>query len=279
MKKLKQILVTILVMTSIMSCEKEESNQQVTLKQETISGKWIVDGATEFKSFEFNKNGNYILVKNSTTKTGKLTNMMGDETILFGTYKILDSDTILLSGFGTIKITNINQDTMDYTITLEGSDKKIFNISVTKAKEMVSSIKTELLCRTWKMVEENGHRLVDAEGIQIFLFSKAGTYFTSYDTPLGEPDTELVKWKWKDETETKLLYSWKETPEWNIDNDDEGEAEIIELTNNMLKVHEKNDNNEEFTYILEPYLAAKTTRFKSSGNKSNTIAKRGFLGR
>lgn len=275
MKKLKQILAVILVLITIVSCDKED-NSPDAIKQETISAKWIVDGTSEFKSFEFNKNGNYIIVKKGSSVTGKST-VDGSEVVLFGTYEILDSETLLLSNFGTIKIANINQDTMDYTITLEDSEKTVYTIAVTKANELVSSVKTELLCRTWKLVETNGYEHAAADGIELLLFSKAGTYFTSLLMPQEDPDSEVAKWKWKDGTETKVYYSWKETPEWNLDND-EGEVEIVELTENRLEIFEIYDN-EEYSYVYEPYVAAKTTKNIAVKNTSKTTVKRGFLGR
>lgn len=276
MKKLKQILVVILALTTFISCDKED-NSPDAIKQETISAKWIVDGTSEFKSFEFNKNGNYIIVKKGSSVTGKST-VDGGEVVLFGTYEILDSETLLLSNFGTIKITSINKDTMDYTITLEDSEKSVYTISVAKADELASSIKTEMLCRTWKLVETNGYEHDAADGIELLLFSKAGTYFTSLLMSQDDPDSEIAKWKWKDETETKVYYSWKETPEWNLDNDDEGEVEIVELTENRLEIFEIYDN-EEYIYVYEPYVAAKTTKKIAVKNTLKTTVKRGFLGR
>ncbi len=275
MKKLKQILVAILALTSIVSCDKEDNISQIDIKQETISAKWDVDGTSEFKSFEFNKNGNYIIVKKGGSVTGKLA-IDGDEVVLFGTYEILDSETILLSNFGTIKITDISQGTMDYTVTLEDSEKSVYTISVTKADELTSSVKTELLCKTWKLVETNGYEHDDAEGIEVLLFSKAGTYLTSLLMPQSDPDTEIAKWKWQDGTETKAFFSWKETPEWNLDNEDEGEFEIVELSENRLVISEVYDN-EEYVYVLEPYTVVKTTKIISVKNTSKTVVKRGFL--
>lgn len=276
MKKLKQILVAILALTSIVSCDKDDSSPNA-IKQETISAKWNVDGTSEFKSFEFNKNGNYIVVKKGGSVTGKLAIDDG-EVVLFGTYEILDSETLLLSNFGTIKIANINQDTMDYTVTLEDSEKSVYTISVTKADELASSVKTELLCKTWKLVETDGYEHDDADGVELLLFSKAGTYLTSLLMPQSDPDTEIAKWKWKDGTETKVFYSWKETPEWNLDNEDEGEVEIVELTENRLVISEMYDN-EEYNYVFKPYVALKTTKIISVKNTSKTVVKRGFLGR
>ena len=109
MKNLKQILIAILVLTSIISCKKDEKEPNATLEKETISAKWVVGGSSGYKSFEFNKSGNYIVVKSTTIKS------TNDEIVLFGTYEIIDNTTIELSDFGTLKISEINENSISFS--------------------------------------------------------------------------------------------------------------------------------------------------------------------
>lgn len=260
MKNLKQILVAILVLTSIYSCKKDE--QKDILSKETISAKWVVSGTSDYKSFEFNKSGNYIVVKSATTKS------TNDVIVLFGTYDIIDKTTIVLSDFGTLKISEINDNSITFSFKLTSNPDNEINIIATKQEEMQNSTKTELLCRTWEMVTVNGEDVVGTDMELTVLFSSAGTYFVSYANPEDENDGGLAQWKWKDETETKLLYSWYEIPVW----DEEDYVEIPELTSNKLKIIEDED-----TYVLQPVSNTKSAIIKTSKNLSNRIMKSGFF--
>jgi hypothetical protein len=260
MKNLKQILVAILVLTSIYSCKKDE--QKDILSKETISAKWVVNGTSDYKSFEFNKSGNYIVVKSATTKS------TNDVIVLFGTYDIIDKTTIVLSDFGTLKISEINDNSITFSFKLTSNPDNEINIIATKQKEMQNSTKTELLCRTWEMVTVNGEDVVGTDMELTVLFSSAGTYFVSYAIPEDGNDGGLAQWKWKDETETKLLYSWDEIPVW----DEEDYVEIPELTSNKLKIIEDED-----TYVLQPVSNTKSAIIKTSKNLSNRIMKSGFF--
>ena len=63
MRNLKQILLSILVLTFIAACDKDENDPKETLEKATISAKWNVDNSSEYESFEFNESGNYIVLK------------------------------------------------------------------------------------------------------------------------------------------------------------------------------------------------------------------------
>lgn len=258
MKNLKKFLVLILVLTSIISCKKDEK-KPATLKKETISAKWIVSGTSDYKSFEFNKSGNYIVVKSITTN---------DEIVLFGTYKITDNTTIALSDFGTLKISEINTTKISFSFKLTNNPDNEINIIATKQEEMQSSTRTDLLCRTWEMVTINGENVVGTDMELTVLFSSAGTYFVSFANPEDENDGGLAQWKWKDETETKLLYSWDVIPVW----DEETFVEIPELTANKLKIIEYED-----TYVLQPVSNTKSAIIKTSKNLSNSVMNSGFF--
>jgi len=261
MRNLTQILLAILVLTFFTGCDKDETDLKVTLEKETISAKWNVDNSSEYKSFEFNKSGNYIVVKNATTKS------TNDQIILFGTYEIIDNK-IVLSDFGTLTVSKIDENAISFSIKLTSNPNNEILINASKQEEMENSNRTELLCRTWEMVTVNGESVLGTDMELTVLFSKAGTYFVSFANPEDENDGRLAQWKWKDEAETQLLYSWDEVPVW----EDENYVEIPELTSSKLEIIE-----DEETYVLKPISTTKSAIVKSSKDLSNRHIKFGFF--
>lgn len=261
MRKLKQILVAIFVLTFFVACNKDDNDPKEKLEKATISAKWIVSNSDDYDSFEFNESGNYIVVKNATTKS------TNDQIILFGTYEIIDNKTIMLSDFGTITISNIDGDSMSCSIKLTSNPNNEITINASKQEEMESTARIDLLCRTWEMVTVNGEPAVDAGMELTVLFSKAGTYFVTYTNFEDETDG-LAQWKWKNEEETQILYSWEQVPVWN----EEDYVEIIELTSTKLEMLEDG-----VTYVLQPASAKKTSMVKSSKNLSNRLLKSRFF--
>jgi len=262
MNSIKLIFVAIFTLTIIISCEKDENNPKETLEKETISAKWIVDGTSDYESFEFNKSGNYIVVEITTTKS------TNDQIVLFGTYEIIDNKTVVLPDFGTIKISEINDNSISFSILLTRNPNNEIIINASRQEEMESSTRTDLLCRTWEMVTVNGEDVAGTDMELTVLFSAAGTYFVSYTNPEDENDGGLAQWKWKDEAETKLLYSWDEIPVW----DEADIVEISELTSNTLKVIEVDD-----TYILQPVSNTKSAIIETSKSLSNKKIKSGLF--
>lgn len=262
MKNLKHILLAIFVLTFITACEKDENDPKETLEKSTISAKWIVSNSSDYDSFEFNENGNYIVVKNTTTKS------TNDEVVLFGTYEITDNKTIVLSDFGTLNISKIDEDSISFSIELTNNSNNEITIDASKQEEMESTTKTDLLCRTWEMVTVNGEPVAGTDMELTILFSKAGTYFVSFADPEDENDGGLAQWKWKNESETQLLYSWEEDPVW----EEESHVEIPELTSTKLKIIEDED-----TYRLQPDTTTKSAIVKSSKDLSNRQLKSGFF--
>jgi len=262
MKNLKQILVAIFALTFIVACNKDDIDPKENLEKAKISAKWIVSNSSDYDSFEFNESGNYIVVKNTTTKS------TNDQIILFGTYEIIDNKTIVLSDFGTLTISKIDENSISFSIKLTSNPNNEITINASKQAEMESTTKTDLLCRTWEMVTVNGESIVGTDMELTVLFSKAGTYFVSYANPEDENDGGLAQWKWKDDAETQFLYSWDEVPVW----EDEDYVEIPELTSTKLKIIEDED-----TYILQPVSTTKSAIVKSSKDLSNRHIKSGFF--
>jgi len=266
MKQIRQFLVVLFALTMIISCEKNENGTQDILSVEKISAKWIIDGTSIYKSFEFNKSGNYIIVKKaSTDSTSK-------QSILFGTYEITDNKTLVLSDFGKIKISEINDKSLSFSVSLTTSPTTEVAITASKQAEIQSTTKTDLLCRTWEMLTINGKTVVGTNQQLSVLFSASGTYFVSYANPTDENDGGLAQWKWKDDSQTKLLYSWNEVPVW----DETHSVEISKLTADSLKIIENKD-----VYVLKPKANIKantkqTVKIISTSDLNNNI-KTGFL--
>lgn len=127
MNKLKQIIVSLLIIASFFSCSKEDNNSE----KESIENKWIVNNSTEFKSIEFDSNGNYIITKNNIASTSKTNE--AEEIVVLGTYEILDTDIFLLSNFGTVKFDDSDPNHIKFSIKYEGSDTYTYDLNVTKS--------------------------------------------------------------------------------------------------------------------------------------------------
>jgi hypothetical protein len=262
MKNIKQILYAIFVLTFLVSCDKDEYETENMLEKTTISAKWSVSNSSEYESFEFNESGNYIVVENTTTKS------INDQIILFGTYEIIDSKTIVLSDFGTLTLSDIDENSISFSIQLTSNPDNEIIINASKQEEMESSSRTDLLCRTWEMVTKNGEPVAGTDMELIVLFSKAGTYFVSFANPEDENDGGLAQWKWKNDAETQLLYSWDEVPHWN----EEIYVEILELSSTALEIIEDED-----IWILQPVSNTKSARLKTTKVISDNPVKKGFF--
>ncbi|CAA0161374.1 hypothetical protein [Tenacibaculum maritimum] len=268
MRILTQILFLSFILISISACDKNENDPKETLKATTISAKWNVNNSNEYKSFEFNNSGSYIIVKKKSS-TKKSAN---DQTILFGTYEIMEDKKVVLSDFGTLIFSDVKENSVSFSIQPLSNPNNEIIMSASKQEEMEATTKTELLCRTWKMVSVNGEEVVGTRYELSVLFSKAGTYFVE---PVNFGDDEnggLSNWKWSDSSETKFLYSWNTPPVW----DEKVAVEVIELTNNSLKILERFEGEEDEFYELVPSNNTKSAKIEL--NKAlNKQIRSGFL--
>ena len=96
------------------------------------------------------------------------------------------------------------------------------------------------------------------------LFSKAGTYFVSKVNGGGG----IKQWKWNDDAETQLLYSWGVVPVFT----DDHYVDIPELSSTKLIIIEYKQ-----TYILQPVSTSKSVMKNSLKNSSNRQMKSGFF--
>lgn len=165
-------LLSLIFVFALVSCEKDnnnEGNNGVSIN--TISAKWkISDSNSPYTSFEFNKDGNYIVVENvelnlrssSTISKSSLFNSnslrvaktRASESesnlspIHFGTYKI-EGNKIILSGFGLIEVVSITAEEFTFSFTLEATGKKNNFVAGKAVESISSSSRTDMLCRTW----------------------------------------------------------------------------------------------------------------------------------
>ena len=155
------------------SCNKNNSEFDEDVLRNVINAKWeILDDNSLYVSFEFNKDGNYIVVENDS-RTGVKSNLNSGfkgfvlkshfentkqhspqfepkpSPIRFGNYEI-NGNIITLSGLGVIKVTNITNENFTFSFTPE-STKKRNNFVAGRAEELIisTSNKTDMLCRTW----------------------------------------------------------------------------------------------------------------------------------
>ncbi|PKQ61841.1 hypothetical protein BZG02_14545 [Labilibaculum filiforme] len=236
----KQILLAFLTVVCLVSCDKEDTDEKSEiLDRVSINAKWVVEGTSEFKSFEFNESGNYIVIKESTTKSSE------NNSILFGTYEYDDDKTLILSDLGTIIISDFGTDNITFVVNGTSGD---ITLNANKQKEMDRSEQTDLFCRTWKMSSLNGVDVAGTDLEMTVVFSRSGTYFVKYVKPVNGIIGGLAKWSWLNTKKTEFVYSW----ELSIGNEDEGTVEIIEVTSDMLKVLEVFEDGEEELSILVP---------------------------
>jgi hypothetical protein len=263
MKKFNQIPVLIFLLISIISCKNDEEKESLSMA--TISAKWVVSGSNGgYESFEFKQSGNYILVMNTETKS------TAGQTILFGTYQIIDNETIELSDLGEIKITSIDKNNFSFSLTIKRDLNKHISIVAIKAAEFASSARMEILCRTWKIVTIDGENVEGTEDAGTVLFSAAGTYLvTWYDGENG-----LAQWKWKDSNETIMCYSWDGEPTCNGEN----EVKILELTQNSVTVSEEFDD-ETIVYVLVPVSGKKSAQLKAVNSGTQKPIRKGLFSR
>ncbi len=226
MRDLKQFLVAILVLTFIVACSKDDNDPNVNLDKNKISTKWLVSNSDDYDSFEFFENGTYIVIKESSTLEYNI------QDVKHGTYEIIDN-TLFLSDFGILSVSEIYNNFISFSIKPANNPKEEITINAVKQKEMESTPRTDLLCRSWKLISVGGESVVGTDSEKTVLFSKSGTYFV-FDS---EEISLIALWKWNDIAETQMLHSWKKTPNW----EEEEYVEIIELSNNKLITLEQHD--------------------------------------
>ncbi|WP_440120135.1 hypothetical protein [Tenacibaculum sp. Ill] len=252
MKNLNTFIALFLTVFITISCSKNEQEDIVkAIEKEKISAKWEINNNDTYQSVEFNEDGKYILVRNTpTTEETQLKN--STPSILFGDYEILNSTTINLIDFGKITITDLKSDSMDFIIVNDENPEIEVSVTSAKIEKIENSTNTELLCKTWIMKTVNGESVIGTEHELTVIFSQAGTYFVELANPTPDNEGGLAEWKWSDETEKTLCYSWDSIPDC-VD----GRQVSVTVSSDKLTIVEGED-----TYELTPYNSVSTEQAK-----------------
>ena len=194
---------------------KKAGFNEVIIRENTaasISEKWEISApGSAYSSFEFNRDMNYIAVENNSERTTH-----------FGEYSMPQYDIINMDKLGVVKITNSNNEGVNFTFSSKDEPKKEINFTAAKAKRIAASPELDLFCRTWKVV-----KYTEPEYIGCLLFiSNAGTYF--FTTPDGE-SSDLSSWRWYGSKKEEFEYSHDMWAHY-------GRAKIIRLTLNSLEI-------------------------------------------
>ncbi|RXQ96268.1 hypothetical protein EO244_05395 [Ancylomarina salipaludis] len=242
MKIFKQTLLILLAFISLVACDKNDgdSTNEIEIKA-SINAKWVVEGTSEFKSFEFNESGNYIVVMDNTVKS------TAGPSILFGTYEYDNNQTVILSDFGTLKLSDLGAENMTFIVELADGTVSDIILKASKKEEMESSEKTDLLCRSWNLISVNGASVEGTEEELTVLFSKGGTYFVEFVNPAAEAEGGLSEWNWSTSNQTNIDYLWNAYGE-----EGRGTFEIVELTDRSLKILEDFGDGESELSVLIP---------------------------
>lgn len=242
MKHLKNLMGILFLLTLALSCSKDDDKDKnepdLTVTQENIVGKWIVNNSSDFGFFEFTESGNYIVALNPLKKSTE------DYDIRFGEFEITGDATIVLAGLGSIEITGIDVEVLNFVFSFLENPEKVFELVSIKGPEIEDSETTDLLCRSWDLKSLNGENVDGTERDLTVVFSKAGTYLVSW----SETNSGIAQWQWKDDVENFILYSWDEAPDW----ENAKAVEILELTTKVLRILEKFEGDEDQLFVLEP---------------------------
>ncbi len=194
-----------------------------------LVGKWEVgDNSLGIVSVEFGGSNNYVVVTNAELPT------RAEEEFFtyFGTYTVA-GDKVIMSDLGEMTITSLGESGIAFSLAIYGGSA--VSMSGGKAQEMASSSKTDLLCRTWKVVSYEEDGVVYYESNEEFAmpefvyFSKAGTYLLTF----SNGSTGLSNWKWKSESAGTFYYSHEHPPVWN-----DSSVTIETLDENSLAISE-----------------------------------------
>jgi hypothetical protein len=165
-------LLSLIFAFSFVSCNKDNNEDDSDVSVNTLSAKWeISDSKSPYASFEFNKDGNYIVVENdvetsvkslsTSLRTSFFKNNISQAVrtrssepesnlspIHFGTYKI-EGNKIILSGFGLIEVVSITAEEFCFSFTLESTGEKDSFVAGKSDEPISASSRTEMFCRTW----------------------------------------------------------------------------------------------------------------------------------
>lgn len=246
-----------LLFTAFFSCKKDDgtkTNPDETISlYKTIAGKWNISSLSgriknvhtankiqdtdDLASIEFLSDSTYIIVTS-------------DLDVFTGNFKVTDSASITLTGFGALSEIKIANEKINFKLLYEGNS---ITITANKAAEIADSDNTRLLCRRWLLTQqEDGAGTYldsdDADKITV-LFSSSGTYLVQYLRKDLLLSAEIANWKWHATQSNTFLYWWYD------DANNLNPVVIESLTKSMLRITETYyDGSETYTerYVLTP---------------------------
>lgn len=240
---------------SAWSCRTTEEGPNPTETLSTnIQAKWeIADPASSFKSMEFNKSAQAIVVP----KTGLPASFY---------YKVLDAKTVDIKNFGKMAVESLNGADFKFTFTPNGSTSAQSLLGKKAASTTGTNSGTDILCRTWKvnsltMTSPAAYNVnFDTVGTVLVTFTNTGTYFVQgqviFDLNSGDSTTlsfdstanMMSWWKWTGPTGSQICYSHDTSV---FDCDSVNTVTFTTLTNNSLVVNQQ--GLLESTTYLTPY--------------------------
>lgn len=165
-------ILTIMFGFCMTSCSDDDKDDVTidTPKYEAASAKYIVtDQNSQIESIEFTASGEYIITTNQyyynaplkspiidtkntlfsrVNKTFTMSRAIDSDGIICGTYTINDDGVYVLSGFGTVTITN---DGNSFVLTVKTNDGTVLDLNTYKGDTISDSQMTNSLCRTWTL--------------------------------------------------------------------------------------------------------------------------------
>jgi hypothetical protein len=264
------IVFFVLVFTT---CDNGSTGNKNTISTNILSGKWEVkDVSSRFSSFEFTKDGKYIVIENldhlsrSVTKNSEtnypfiytsnyninqLSKSVARNTqsnlspIHAGKYSINDN-IITLEGFGILNIISFTVEEFNFSFKIEKTNET-YEYKVARMEDVIhTSSQTEALCRSWKTekiehYKESG-REVDVPENTVKTMIESLTEATILHTKAGtylvlykDGNSGLAEWKWVDDEEKAFYYSWNN---WQENYWQNCIVVIEELSSSYLKLSE-----------------------------------------
>jgi len=176
--------------------------EEISKNKNFISAKWeIISPNSNYSSFEFNDDGNYVVVEIPKDNS--------DKAVHFGNYKIREKDIYELIDLGVLKVKKHDDKNIDFSFSHVDEPEKETNLKAKKSKTMPKSQKTDLFSRSWRLVESN---YPSCEPGEIWFFSEAGTYLIVNNS--GETIL-LSQWRWYDEKNNLWEYSHDNGITWD----------------------------------------------------------------
>ena len=218
------------------------------LSATSISAKWDINNSSDFTSFEFNQSRTFIVVTNSGTETGSYS---------------INGDEVVLENYGTMNVDSISGSYLSFKLTTNSNNVNgLHELIANKAAEMANSTNTGLLCRTWKLTDNDDGTVVNV------LFSQAGTYFISQVTEGETYNNGTSYWAWSDGSENTFCYNHDQAANCSVDNS----VQVSNLTSSTLTITE--DGTE---YFLVPVNSSRNIKYNTSNsNKNNPFSWIGY---